>query len=376
MKPFRAIAISDLHVGSPRLDPFRFKDNIERYVVSEILLGNLSHVFIAGDFFDLLVNMNSSASMVAMSVISMLKEACFLKGIKLRVLRGTFTHDRNQPKHFLVTSPEYNDCVKLYDSMSVEYDEDTGMYFLYIPDNMAVDDIYESVEKMLKDHKIDKVDVVIHHGYFKHLLPPGIPEPNGTLDYEKFKKFYKGCVLNGHVHTTSIWNNILSIGSFDRLAYGEEEAKGFYIVSREDNAYKYHFVENKSATPFWTISLNVFGNDTEAMVKYIDEMWSDKIREYVDCGIPPHIRLLSDNSAMTESCRTYICEKYPVVIINSGVATKQEQVVENVKLDIETLPEITPDNLEELLMPIIKSRNPEVRQEDVHGVLGQLKVKG
>jgi len=376
MKPFKAIALADLHVGSPRLDPFRFRDNIEKYVITAILAGDLSHVFIAGDFFDLLINMNSSASMIAMSVISMLKEACFLKGAKLRVLRGTFTHDRNQPRHFLVTSPEYNDCVRLYDSMAIEYDEDTEMYFLYIPDNMAVEDIYSDIETMLKDHKIDSVDVVIHHGYFKHLLPPGIPEPNGTLDYEKFKKFYKGCVLNGHVHTTSIWNNILSIGSFDRLAYGEEEAKGFYTISREGSQYKYHFTENQNATPFWTISINGFGNDTEGMINYINDAWLSKFNQFVDRGIPPHIRLLSDNSAMTESCRTYILEKCPTAIVNSGVATKQEQIIENVKLDLEELPQITPDNIEELLMGIIKPRNPSVSQTDVHGVLELLKTKG
>lgn len=111
------------------------------------------------------------------------------------------------------------------------------------------------------------------------------------------------------------------------------------------------------------------------MIKYIDEMWSSKIKEYVDKGIPPHIRLLSDSSAMTESCRTYICEKYPIVIINSGVATKQEQIVEDVKLDIEALPEITPDNLEELLMPIIKSRILKLNKKMFMKFLSNLKRK-
>ena len=376
MKTWKAAALADLHCGCPRLDPFHFRDTIEKYVITRILKGDLSHVFIAGDFFDLSITMNSSASMCAMSVISMLKESCYRTGAKLRILRGTYTHDRNQPMHFLSTSPEFNSCVALHDSLSLEYDEDTKMNFLYIPDNLKFSDIYEEVGNLLKSHGLDKVDVVIHHGYFKHMLPPGIPEPHGTLDYEEFHKFYSGCVLNGHVHTSSIWNNVLSIGSFDRFVYGEEEPKGFYIVYRDDNLYKYEFIENKDANPFWTIRIDRFLKDSGSAIEYIKEDWIPRLKIAVNNGLTPHVRLLSDDLSTIYSCREFILKNTPTTIINHGISTKQEQVIENIKVDLEELPKITPDNLESLLMPIIKERYPSIDENSVHSVIEGLRKKG
>ena len=92
MKPLKALAISDLHCGTPRLDPIHFTACICEYVLPKITK-ELDYLFICGDFFDLLVTMNSAASFAAMTVISKLKEECFKNDVKLRVLRGTYTHD-------------------------------------------------------------------------------------------------------------------------------------------------------------------------------------------------------------------------------------------------------------------------------------------
>ena len=112
-RTLKILALADLHCGCPRIDPFHFQACIEEYVVPRIT-PNVSHVIIAGDFFDLLVTMNSIVSVIAMNVISLLKKACYDNGVKLRVLRGTYTHDRNQLVHFTASSPEYNSCIKMY----------------------------------------------------------------------------------------------------------------------------------------------------------------------------------------------------------------------------------------------------------------------
>ena len=226
MRKFKAIAVADLHCGCPRLDPIHFVDTVRKFILPRIT-ADITHVFIVGDFFDLQLTMNSAASASAIKVITDLKNVCAAAGSKLRILRGTYTHDRNQDMHFMYASPEFNYCVRVVDAMTIEYDEETNLHFLYIPDNFKK--IEETTEELLKSRKLDQVDVVLHHGYFNHMIPPGVPVPSGSLDYEVFKKYYKGCVLNGHVHVSSIYNNVVSIGSFDRLAYGEEEAKGFYI---------------------------------------------------------------------------------------------------------------------------------------------------
>jgi hypothetical protein len=376
MRRFKAIALADLHCGCPRLDPVHFTETIRKFVLPKIQ-ADVTHVFIAGDFFDLSVTMNSSASAAAMTVITELKNCCAGAGAKLRILRGTFTHDRNQSRHFLLASPEFNYCTKLYDTLAIEYDEETKLNFLYMPDNLRYSDIYEEVENLLKAHHLEKVDVVIHHGYFKHMLPPGIPVPADSLDYDVFKKYYSGCVLNGHVHTSSIYNNVVSIGSFDRFAYAEEEDKGFYIVTRSDDGlYSYEFVKNEDANPFWTINLQNFGPDTESAIKYIQENWLDKLKASTDRNITPHVRILSDDAGMIEGICTFIGIQSPMTIVNRGIATKREQIIESAKLDLETLPKITPDNLEELLIPILQKRSANVDLARVHEVLEACRKKG
>ena len=46
------------------------------------------------------------------------------------------------------------------------------------------------------------------------------------------------------------------------------------------------------------------------------------------------------------------------------------------KLDLETLPKITPDNLEELLIPILQKRSANVDLARVHEVLEACRKKG
>lgn len=376
MKPGKILALADLHCGNPRLDPIHFVGVMEEYVFPRIT-PDLTYVFIAGDFFDLLVNMNSASSLAALTVISRLKELCYKNKVKLRVLRGTYTHDRNQPKHFEVVAPEYNEFVAMCDTMCIEYDLDTDMSILYIPDDLKFQNIYEETEKLLAGHGLNQVDLVIHHGYFKHMLPPGIPEPNGTLDYDKFKKYYKGCVLNGHVHTTSIHQNVISIGSLDRFAYGEEEAKGFYMITRdEEGKYTYEFIENKHAYPFWTINLKSFTDDSlRAAVDYVASQWYPKIRAAKDKDLAVHVRLIADTPGIIDGVAQLLHDEFPHIVVDKGASTKKEQYIENVALDLSELPIITPDNVTDLAIPIIKKLHPDADDEEIRRIIESCKEK-
>lgn len=367
-RQLKILALADLHCGCPRIDPFHFQACIEEYVIPRITR-DLSHVVIAGDFFDLMVTMNSIVSVIAMNVISLLKKACYENGVKLRVLRGTYTHDRNQLVHFTASSPEYNSCIKMYDSLSVEHDDDTGVDLLYMPDNLKCSDIYQEVENLLQSHSLKQVDVVIHHGYFKHMLPFGIPEPSGTLDFDKFKRFYTGCVLNGHVHTPSIYHNVVSIGSFDRFAYGEEEPKGLYIVTRNDDKYTFEFVENKSANPFWTVNLKEFGENSERAFDYFAKEWLPKLEKVSFENASIHIRIMSDSTGIVEGCAAMLNGKVKNVVVDKGAVTKKENEISNAQMNLEELPKITPDNLLDLLVPIVQKSHPNTNPQEIAKVI-------
>ena len=373
MKPWKAIALADLHCGCPRWSPDHFEKCINKFVLPRIT-DDITYVFICGDFFDTSIVMSSLASYVAVSVISKLKRACHEHHCKLRVLRGTFTHDRDQTKHFLSVSPEYNDCVKVIDTLSVEVDTDTDTSILYMPDNLRYKDIYQAIDNLYAEHKIDKVDLVIRHGYFKHMLDPRVPEPSGCLAYEDFKKYYTGCVLNGHVHFASTYNNIISVGSFGRLNHGDEMAKGFGVLERkEDGTYNYSFVENTDAIKFYTIHLEKYGHDKDLddAITYLKSEWFDKLEHGGDLV---HVRLIAEDRQLTDALTDMLTDKFKNVRVDRYNVPKREQVIENVATDLSELEVITPANLESLLMPLVKQADSSITQEEVHEILDKCKA--
>ena len=167
------LAISDVHIGCPRLNPKLLHDKFKKFLYPQVT-SDISILFICGDFFDTLLNLNAYAAFVAMDIIKELKHLCRSVGCDLRVLRGTFTHDRDQPKHFVNGEDPEDTSVKLYDKFSIEHHSKTGLNILYIPDNIKFNDVYESIHELLESHNLEKVDILVHHGYFKHLLPEAL----------------------------------------------------------------------------------------------------------------------------------------------------------------------------------------------------------
>lgn len=361
------LAISDVHLGCPRLDSRKLHERFIKFLYPKIT-SDIDILFICGDFFDSGLSMNSVAAMEAMSIIRELKELCCRVGCDLRILRGTFTHDRRQPMHFTYNVSAEDKRVRLFDTMSVEYHEKTGLNILYIPDNIPTNDRYKDIRDLLDAHNLDKVDIIIHHGYFQHMLPPNIPAPNGCLDQEKLSKFVKGCVLNGHVHLTSIFRNVISIGSFDRLVHGEEGPKGFYRIDIDKGEYKFSFIENEDANKFYTFDLRGFGHEVECAINNFSQTWQDKVKTFKD-NEEVHIRFLSDDQGIVEGGVQLAKSLYDNVVIDKSQVVKREQIIENVQLELSELPILTPANLEEMLMPILKNINPNVDQQVVHGIL-------
>jgi len=362
------LAISDIHVGCPRLNPHLLHQKFEKFLYPRIT-PEIGILFICGDFFDTLLNLNAYASFEAMDIIKELKFLCRKNGCDLRVLRGTFTHDRNQPKHF-VNGEDPNDLsVRLYDTMAIEHHEKTGLDILYMPDNLVSDDIYEDIRKLLESHNLDKVDILIHHGYFKHMLPEALLVkglPHGCLEAEKISKYVKGCVLNGHVHISSVYQNVISIGSFDRLSHGEEEAKGFYQINIKDGVYSFDFIENQDASIFKTFNLQAYSAE-EAITRF-SERWS-LVMDLLHDNEPVRIRVVSGDKAVIEGCTQIAKSQYENVIIDQASVVKRENTIENIAVDLEALPIISPANIVDLLMPILQKTNPTVSKERVNEIL-------
>ena len=367
MSRLSVLAISDIHFGCPRIDPYRLENKLKKYLFPHIPDNKI--LFICGDFFDNVITLNSRAAFVAVHLIHELREVCRQTGCDLRVLRGTYTHDRDQPKHFVNGVDPSEDYVKVFDTISLEHHEKTGLNILYIPDNHGSKDIYEDIRKVLDAHNLKAADILIHHGYFKHMLPTALLEkglPHGCLEEEKISKYVKGCVLNGHVHISSVYKNIISIGSFDRLAHGEEESKGLYQINIDDGIYKFNFIENMDATKFITYNLLSFENAEQAL-SYFDSKYSELVPKLKE-DEPIRIRILSDDKAVVEGCTQIAKQRYKNVLVDHGSVVKREALIENIPTDLSELPVITDDNLPELLMPILK-KHGDISEDKVRQIL-------
>lgn len=361
------LAISDVHIGCPRLDPFLLHERFTKFLYPRITK-DIRILFICGDFFDSLINLSNPSSREAMAIIKELKFVCRSVGCDLRILRGTFSHDRDQPLHFIHREDPNDNSVKMFDKISFEYHEKTGLNIVYIPDNHGSDDIYADIAELLRAHNVEKADILIHHGYFVHMFPPGVKPDKNSLDIDIIQKYVKGCVLNGHVHRSSIYKNVISIGSFDRLAHDEDGPKGFYQVDIIDGKYKFTFIENKEANKFITVDLLGFGENQEEALKYFCDEWSKLIPTFIE-GHTVHVRVKTDDKTINDACRVAAKEMWKWTIVDAAKTVKRDQVLENINTCIEELPVITPGNIETLLMPIIERRSHKISPEDLHDVI-------
>jgi UDP-2,3-diacylglucosamine pyrophosphatase LpxH len=273
------ICISDIHLGHIRVNA----ETIYQKLVSQFYphLSTSEGLFIAGDFFDQLITMDSMGAQYAAKIIQELIQMAEQYGFFIRVLRGTFGHDRNQMKLF-ETIGSYHPKVdlKYFSTIDVESINDRhNLKVLYIPDSLPYKSTEEAIQyiyKLLETNKINKVDLVIGHGYFDHVLP-FMAHTKIVFTYEMFKDIVNGFVIFGHVHTHSAFKNVLYCGSFDRLMHGEEEAKGFLKIERTPT-WKCTFIKNELSTPFVTIPIDGDMDELESIV----EKLPDKVNKRMD----------------------------------------------------------------------------------------------
>lgn len=267
---FKGIVLSDFHLAASKLEPKHQYETLQEFFYPHI--EDKDVLIISGDFFDTSLLFDHEASIVATSIMTELCLLCNKNNTKLRILRGTFSHDRDQLRQFYTISKHYKVNCKYFDKISV--DEIDGKTFIYYPDTLPYKSIEEAVNigyKLLKEtYNKDIPNIVIGHGYFKHRIPnPKLIEVIPHYSTDMFKNVE--LVLFGHEHIHWKKDNVYSVGSFDRLNHGEEAPKGFMTFFINETVDTF-FIENKLAIKHVTI---------EAKGNSIDEKISN-IRKSID----------------------------------------------------------------------------------------------
>lgn len=262
MKPVSFVDISDIHWGNNRLSPQKMLENQRTYLYPYIEKSDI--VFVNGDYFDAAIGLiERSAHFLLIGIVEILA-LCNEKKIPLRIVQGTWTHDRTQHQIFEAEheAHKFTNDLKVIRSVQLEYLEDYDMRVLYIPDDMpfsSSDELMATVKKQMDDLGWEYVDYAFVHGSFDFALPVVAKIPivfrQDQFTFVKFK------VYIGHIHTPYNKGKFIHSGSFDRLCHGEEEPKGFLFVENDGVKDKTTFVENKGSSLFKTFDYTSCGPD-------------------------------------------------------------------------------------------------------------------
>jgi len=260
-KVLKYLVLGDVHLGHERnrtVDVIRNLDHYFGWYTDKSPFCQLDAIFIAGDLFDHLLNFSSTDVHEIQLWLSRLMRFCSRHNIVLRILEGTPSHDRKQSK---VADVVYDllKCeldFRYIDTLHVEHIESLDLNVLYVPDEWTADTelTLTQAKELIKEAGLEQVDIAIMHGAFAYQLPMA---PNTVPKHNEAE--YLGLVERfihiGHVHNFSTFDRIIAEGSFDRLAHGEEEAKGAVVATLSPDGDSFDFIENKEARIFKTIEL-------------------------------------------------------------------------------------------------------------------------
>lgn len=250
---FTYIVTSDIHLGHPKTHTSHIISSFKKSILND-LNKNINILFISGDLFDRLLDLNSKEVHEIIEFFNYLLNYCYKNNILLRILEGTPSHDWQQSTILYKLNEIRKEKVdlKYFKILDIEYIELYNKYVLYIPDEWTND--HNNLENQIKEKlsilNIEKVDIAILHGQFKYQTL-GKKYNGFYFKEEYFLNLVKGYIHIGHYHSFSNFDRIIANGSLERLAHGEEEPKG-YIKVEED---KFIFIENTNAYIYKTINV-------------------------------------------------------------------------------------------------------------------------
>jgi len=278
-KRIKILNAGDLHIGAVPSE--RFEKELD--LIIETIKEELPDVVILnGDIFHYRLNLDSSDSKLAMKFLTDLCDLTGSLNIILRVIKGTLTHDYSQLENYIPLEEKFPHFGIASTVCSEELFPD--FFVLWVPEEYPND--YKSYyNEFFYDENNNPIiyDAIFGHG---EIDVAGDWSNRGTSESEKYYvgtpihsaetllNHSKSVVAFGHIHVEFLYKKRLYYpGSFSRFAHGEEEAKGFTIITltrKEDNSYDINFkrIENKLAGIYQTINyLDIINSSME-----LDEM--------------------------------------------------------------------------------------------------------
>lgn len=281
---YKILTVGDIHFGyyPPNLLYNEFKNMIDS------IDDSFDAVIIVGDYFDTKLSLSSKHVSYAMKAFKDLVMSCIENNIKLRMIRGTSSHDPENQLNNLATIANATNCdFRLFHTVDEE-ELFPEFNILYIPEEYM-----EDKNEYYKEYFNKKYTGIFGHGMFeetsfstgnKHSM-----KKYPIFNSEMMEELCDGPIIFGHIHKHQIIRNrIAYTGSYTRSRFGEEEDKG-YIVAKYDTDSKetyFEFKVNEEATRYDTIEIeensSLFSSLLNEQIKYLRDLESkfkkDKLR--------------------------------------------------------------------------------------------------
>ena len=359
----KVVAVGDLHFGNPRLKGEDLYTRLSKYLYPELQDAQL--LLLTGDTYDQLTTVSSNAHIY---VVRFIRDICSISaqtGMQIRILHGTYSHDRDQVKSLEALAYDKT-RVRVINNIEGEILSDwlpqpsDPLKILYIPDNLQYKTssaVVEHIQNIYTCLGWDRADLILGHGAFAHALncaEEHLPPCTYTIDQFKPLVTDTGIIIMGHIHTPSHRANVYYCGSFDRMIHGEEEAKGFYVFTRKDNRWTSRFCINQDSYKFVTITPK---GDT------VDKCTADLISKLNDAFKSTNtgwVRVVYDEPELRGVYQKICLSLYPNVIF-SGKSSRDtvSSTVELADINLELADDIRPNvnNLGELVYQYLLDTN-------------------
>ena len=266
VKKLKIISFSDVHLLHRLVPTVHIVQNLRRITPDDESMRDVDIIFIPGDVFDRSVPLHNPEIPLVIEWITYLFYICDKYGIALRVLEGTPGHDWKQSQLFVDIYTSINSTVdfRYVQVLEIEHMTKFDINVLYIPDEWRTRccDTWNDVLACMQRHNLTQVDVVCMHGAFPHQLPQLWDGAIEMHNPDNFLNITKYIILIGHIHKYSRYKKIISHGSVDRLAQGEEGPKGWVVVTiYTDDTWDHRFIENTNAYFFRSLDLSGLNMD-------------------------------------------------------------------------------------------------------------------
>jgi hypothetical protein len=334
-KAYVGIHIADIHWGV--IKPKELYDQLKKTVLKQLEdMTVLDFIIIEGDYYDSKISMNSEHAKYSLEFMSRLLEIANEKHAKVRIIKGTESHDNKQLEVLEVFTKNNKYDFKIILTVEDEWlFED--MHVLYIPEEYM-----ENKDEYYAEYFNQNYDMIFGHGLMNEVAFVATKQESEVtmskapvFNSEKLLSICKGPIFFGHIHIPQIIKDrIFYIGSTTRWCYGEEEDKGFYLVtySPDNSKFLTEFIVNKYAKKYDTAIIDYNSaafqdddkNTVDYLIKLVDNLAIDHLRIIVN--IPEN----HPNALLLSQMINEVFSKYNniQVVINNNSKVKQKKETE------------------------------------------------